>query len=232
MNGMWGHCAALPDGHSEGYGGMNQIGLPMTISLVLARQAGVNDPALDRAIERSVRLLRWYVNKGAIPYGDHLPWPSHDDNGKCSVRGRDVRPAGRSRGDVVLRPHGHRGLRRAGTRSLRQSLEYAVGAARRIPRRSAGHGRLPEGTRVGTMNLARNWKGGFVYQKIEPGDENDNYTHWDLTGAYLLSYGLPLKSLYVTGKKPSVVPPLKAERGQGGHCRRARLLSLQRRERL
>ena len=41
MNGMWGHSAALPDGHSEGYGGMNQIGLPMTISLVLARQAGV-----------------------------------------------------------------------------------------------------------------------------------------------------------------------------------------------
>jgi hypothetical protein len=58
--------------------------------------------------------------------------------------------------------------------------------------------------------LARNWKGGFVYQKIEPGDENDNYTNWDLTGAYLLSYGLPLKGLYVLGKKPSVVPPLKA----------------------
>ena len=58
--------------------------------------------------------------------------------------------------------------------------------------------------------LARNWKGGFVYQKIEPGDENDNYTNWDLTGAYLLSYGLPLKSLYVMGKKPSVVPPLNA----------------------
>ena len=50
MNGMWGHCAALPDGHSEGYGGMNQIGLPMTIALVLARQAGVHDPAIDRAI--------------------------------------------------------------------------------------------------------------------------------------------------------------------------------------
>jgi hypothetical protein len=58
-------------------------------------------------------------------------------------------------------------------------------------------------------DLARNWKGGFVYQKIESGDENDNYTNWDLTGAYLLSYGLPLKSLYVMGKKPCAVPPLK-----------------------
>jgi len=59
--------------------------------------------------------------------------------------------------------------------------------------------------------LARNWKGGFVYQQIEKGDENNNYTDWDLTGAYLLSYGLPLKSLYVMGKKPSVVPPLNAK---------------------
>jgi hypothetical protein len=25
------------------------------------------------------------VNKGAIPYGDHQPWPGHEDNGKCST---------------------------------------------------------------------------------------------------------------------------------------------------
>ena len=60
-------------------------------------------------------------------------------------------------------------------------------------------------------DLARNWQGGFVYQKIEPGDENDNYTQWDLTGAYLLSFGLPLKSLYVLGKQPSVAPPLASD---------------------
>ena len=53
MNGMWGHAPPLADGHSEGYGSMNAIGLPMTISLVLARQAGVNDPDLDKAIGKS-----------------------------------------------------------------------------------------------------------------------------------------------------------------------------------
>ena len=74
MNGMWGHAPALADGHSEGYGGMNVIGLPMTISLVLARQAGVSDPALDKAIDKSATFLRYYVDKGAIPYGDHPPW--------------------------------------------------------------------------------------------------------------------------------------------------------------
>ena len=85
MNGMWGHAPALPNGHSEGYGGMNQIGLPMAISLVLARQAGVSDPALDKAIDKSAKFLRYYVDKGAIPYGDHPAWgTAHDDNGKSS----------------------------------------------------------------------------------------------------------------------------------------------------
>ena len=60
-------------------------------------------------------------------------------------------------------------------------------------------------------DLSRNWKGGFVYQKIEAGDENDNYTDWDLTGGYLLSFGLYQKSLYILGKKPSAAPALDAK---------------------
>jgi len=209
MNGMWGHAPALPDGHSEGYGGMNQIGLPMTISLVLARQAGVHDPALDRAIQRSVRLLRWYVDKGAIPYGDHAPWNAHDDNGKCSCAAvlfdllgdREATSffARMATAAYDEREHGHCG-------NCWNMLWALPGASRGGP--------LATGAYLQEQNwyyeLARNWKGGFVYQKIEAGDENDNYTNWDLTGAYLLSYGLPLKSLYVMGKKPCVVPPLKA----------------------
>lgn len=72
--GSWGHRFARPDGRLYGYGMMNSPGLPLTISLVLAREAGVNDPAIDLAIERSAKLLRFYVGKGAIPYGDHHPW--------------------------------------------------------------------------------------------------------------------------------------------------------------
>ena len=72
--GSWGHGFAIPDGRLGGYGMMNAPGLPLTISLVMAREAGVKDPAVPRAIERSARLLRFYINKGAIPYGDHHPW--------------------------------------------------------------------------------------------------------------------------------------------------------------
>ncbi len=84
--GSWGHGFATPSGRLGGYGMMNSPGLPLTISLVLARAAGVQDPEVARAIELSARLLRFYIGKGAIPYGDHHPWiENHEDNGKCGM---------------------------------------------------------------------------------------------------------------------------------------------------
>ena len=65
--GSWGHGFATPDGLLGGYGMMNSPGLVLTIALVLAREAGVKDPAVTTAIERSARLLRFYVGKGAVP---------------------------------------------------------------------------------------------------------------------------------------------------------------------
>ena len=36
----------MPDGRLGGYGMMNSPGLPLTISLVMAREAGMDDPAI------------------------------------------------------------------------------------------------------------------------------------------------------------------------------------------
>jgi hypothetical protein len=76
----------LPDGNLGGYGMMNAPGVPLTIALILAREAGLKDPAVDLAIDRSAKLLRFYIGKGAVPYGDHAPWTeNHEDNGKCGM---------------------------------------------------------------------------------------------------------------------------------------------------
>jgi hypothetical protein len=84
--GSWGHKFAGDDGRLIGYGMMNAPGLPLTTSLIMARKAGINDPEVARAIERSARLLRFYIGKGAVPYGDHHPWTqTHEDNGKCGM---------------------------------------------------------------------------------------------------------------------------------------------------
>jgi len=209
--GTWGHeFYTTSTGNLNGYGCMNQPGIPLTISLVLARQAGVNDPAVDLAIEKSARFLRYYVDKGSIPYGDHQPGASHENNGMCSslavlfdLLGDREAVAFYSRMATAAydeREHGHCG-------NFWNMLWALPGASR--------GGSLATGAYLKEQSwyydLARNWKGGFVYQLIEEGEENDNYTNWDLTGGYLLSFGLPHKSLYVMGKKPSVVPPLKAD---------------------
>jgi hypothetical protein len=58
-------------------------------------------------------------------------------------------------------------------------------------------------------DLARGWDGGFGYQGSPIGEEEHyKYTKWDCTGAYLLAYALPLKSLYLTGKRPFSIPAL------------------------
>ncbi len=211
MNGMWGHAPALSNGHSEGYGGMNQIGLPMTLSLVLARQAGVSDPALDKAIDKSVKFLRYYVDKGAIPYGDHPPWGnSHEDNGKSSCAAVLFDMLGDREATSFFswmataaydeREHGHCG-------NFWNMLWAIPAVARSGPLATGAYFK----EQSWYYDLSRNWKGSFVYQKIEAGDENDNYTEWDLTGGYLLSFGLYQKSLFILGKKPYSAPALNAE---------------------
>ena len=72
--GSWGHRFIQDSGRLAGYGMMNAPGLPLALSLVLAREAGVENPELDLAIEKSSRLIRFYVGKGSVPYGDHNPW--------------------------------------------------------------------------------------------------------------------------------------------------------------
>ncbi|MEI6176841.1 MAG: DUF6288 domain-containing protein, partial [Verrucomicrobiota bacterium] len=86
--GSWGHGYALPSGILGGYGMMNAPGVPLTIALIMSRKAGIKDPAVDLAISRSAKLLRFYIGKGSVPYGDHHPWTqNHDDNGKNGMAG-------------------------------------------------------------------------------------------------------------------------------------------------
>jgi hypothetical protein len=53
--------------------------------------------------------------------------------------------------------------------------------------------------------MARGWDGRVEHVGF-PGE--GSYDGWDCTGAYLLGYALPLKSLYLTGRKPGAAPVL------------------------
>lgn len=207
--GSWGHGFARPDGRLGGYGMMNSPGVPLTISLVLAREAGVGDPAIDLAIERSMRLLSFYIGKGAIPYGDHHPWiENHEDNGKCGMVSVLFNLLGEAKGAeffsrMSLASHGSE--RDTGhTGNFFNMLWAMPGVAHSGPHAT---GAWMQEFGAWYFDLARRWDGSFLHQG-PPENANDSYAGWDCTGAYLLAYAMPLKMIALTGKKAGMVPKL------------------------
>ncbi|MFT5302956.1 MAG: hypothetical protein ACI814_003773, partial [Mariniblastus sp.] len=207
--GSWGHGFVNEDSKRlGGYGMMNAPGIPLTYSLVLAQRSGVEVPGLDAAIAKSELLLRFYVGKGSIPYGDHAPWiQTHEDNGKCGMA-------------AVLFDH----------QGDAQATEYfsRMAVASHGAERDTGHTgpffnmlwALPSIARSGPhasgawmeefgwhYDLARRWDGTFLHQG-PPGQRPDSYRNWDSTGAYLLGYSQALRKTYLTGRKPSVAPQI------------------------
>ncbi|HBJ38981.1 MAG TPA: acetylesterase [Planctomycetaceae bacterium] len=207
--GSWGHGFARPDGRLGGYGMMNSPGLPLTISLVMARQAGVKAPAVDHAIERSARLLRFYIGKGAVPYGDHHPWiENHEDNGKCGMAavlfGLLNEPSGAeffSRMSIAShgaeRDTGHTG-------NFFNILWAMPGVAASGPQAS---GTWMQEFGSWYFDLARQSDGTFLHQG-PPEPNRDSYAGWDGTGSYLLAYAIPRRRILLTGKLPSTTPQL------------------------
>ncbi len=213
--GSWGHGFAIPDGRLGGYGMMNSPGVPLTISLVLARQAGVKDAAVDLAIERSAKLLRFYIGKGAIPYGDHHPWiESHDDNGKCGMAAVLFNLLGEAKGAeffsrMSVASHGPE--RDTGHTGNFFNMLWAMPGVALSGAHATGAWMQEFGGWY--CDLARRWDGTFLHQG-PPEPEHDSYKGWDCTGGYLLACAMPLKKIYLTGKRPGIVPQLDVAAAQ------------------
>jgi hypothetical protein len=209
--GSWGHKFAQPDGRLFGYGMMNSPGVPLTSAMAMARMAGVKDPALDLAIERSAKLLRFYIGKGCIPYGDHVPWmQTHEDNGKCGMVAVMFNLLGEAKGADFFsrmsvasygaeRDCGHTG-------NFFNILWSMPGVALSGPQ-ATGAWMGEFGTWY--FDLARGPKGSFLHQG-PPQMANDSYAGWDASGGYLLAYAMPLKKILLTGKQPNLAPQLDA----------------------
>ena len=65
--GSWGHRFVQANGRLAGYGMMNAPGLPLTVSLILAREAGIHDPELDEAIEEKFAATSLLRGQGEHP---------------------------------------------------------------------------------------------------------------------------------------------------------------------
>lgn len=213
--GSWGHAFATPEGRLYGYGMMNAPGIPLTTSLVAARAAGVKSPKIDLAIERSAKLLRFYIGKGAVPYGDHAPWTqTHEDNGKCGMAAvlfnlLDEPEGATYFARMSLASHGPE--RECGHTGNFWNLSWAMPGIAPLGPHATGAWMREFGAWY--FDLARRWDGSFVH--LGPAQANNDHTFdWDATGAYLLAYAMPLKKLWLTGKRDSRLTLLTPEQAQ------------------
>ncbi len=213
--GSWGHKFAGPDGRLVGYGMMNAPGVPLTTSLVMARAAGVDDPQISKAIERSAKLLRFYIGKGAVPYGDHNPWiQTHEDNGKCGMASVLFNLMGEEEGAEYfsrMSVASHGAERDTGHTGNFWNILWSMPAVAQSGPHATGAWMKEFGAWY--FDFARRWDGGFPHQG-PPQPTPDHTRGWDATGSYLLAYAMPLKKIYLTGKRPATTPQLDAAAAQ------------------
>jgi hypothetical protein len=157
------------------------------------------------------KLLRFYIGKGCIPYGDHVPWmQTHEDNGKCGMVAVMFNLLGEAKGAEFFsrmsvaaygaeRDCGHTG-------NFFNILWSMPGVAQSGPQ-ATGAWMGEFGTWY--FDLARGWEGNFVHLG-PPQMNNDSYAGWDASGGYLLACAMPLKKILLTGKQPNLAPQLDA----------------------
>lgn len=210
--GSWGHKFAGKDGRLVGYGMMNAPGVPLTISLILARKAGVKDPEVALAIQRSAKLLRFYIGKGSVPYGDHHPWiQAHEDNGKCGMAAVLFNLLEEPEGSkffsrMSLAAHGAE--RDCGHTGNFWNMTWAMPGVNQSGPQATGAWMKEFGSWY--YDLARTHEGFFPHQG-PPQATKDSTGNWDATGAYLLAYAMPLKQLVLTGKVAPTAKQLSAK---------------------
>ena len=216
MYGTFGHGFAdlTPDGKLHGsippYGPVNQAGLGANLAIVMGKKCGVTDPEIAPAIERASKFFAYFVDKGAIPYGEHEPWPFHDNNGKDAMAAMFFGLQGNRPKEAQFfakmavagyknRECGHTGQ---GFSYLWGALGANVGgpaAAAAFFREASTH-----------LDLVRRCDGSFTYdggEQYGPGKTGDDtyygssgYYGLSPTATYVLTYSLALKKLCITGK--------------------------------
>jgi hypothetical protein len=217
MYGTFGHgfAALTKDGKFNGsvppYGPVNMAGLPANLSIVLAKNCGINHPEIDQAIARAAGFFGYFTDKGAIPYGEHEPWPYHENNGKnsitalmfCAIGNKPKETeffARMATAGYASREYGHTGQ---GFSYLWSALGANVGgpeATTAFFKKASWH-----------FDLVRRSDGSFTYdggEQYGAGQTDDN-TYFGKSGyyglspaaTYVLTYAMPLRKLVITGRE-------------------------------
>jgi len=217
MYGTFGHGYAnrTPEGNLHGsippYGPVNQAGLPANLAIVFGKKCGVKDDEIDPAIERAAQFFGYFVDKGTIPYGEHEPWPFHDNNGKSAMTallfGLQDRKVSEAQFFAKMTVASYRSRECGHTGQGFSYLWGALGANVGGPDATAAF--FAESS--WHFDLVRRSDGSFTYdggEQYGPGKTDDDtyfgkssYYGLSPNATYVLTYSLPLKKIVLTGKQ-------------------------------
>ena len=216
MYGTFGHgiSSLTNDGKLHGsippYGPVNAAGLIGNMAIVMGKKCGVKDPEIDPAIDRASKFFGYFMDKGAVPYGEHMPWPNHDNNGKnamaamlFALQGDKIKET-QFFAKMVTASHQNREYGHTG-----QGFSYlwgGLGANTGGPLATAAF--IKEAS--WHLDLVRRSDGSFTYDGSEQygaGKTDDNtyygnsgYNELSPTASYVLTYSMPLKKICLTGR--------------------------------
>lgn len=213
--GTWGHSFVNPSSDRlQGYGAVNAVGVPAAISLVLAKECGIELSGLEESITLSATFFRRHVGLGAIPYGDGPPnlEYGHDDNGKNSAAALFFNLLGdQAAADYYTctalaafgsdREQGHTGNF--------FNMLWSLPAVSLAGPQATGAWLQEFGW---YYDLARDPEYRFPYQGYPRERANSAHSSWNCPGAYLLHYALPLQKIRLTGRGRTVVEPFSKEK--------------------
>lgn len=209
--GTWGHTFVEPSTNRlRGYGAVNAVGLPVAISLVLARECGVSFSGLDESVEAAASFFRRHIGMGAIPYGDGPPnlQYGHDDNGKNSAAAIFYSLLNDKQATLYYtrtalasynedREQGHTGNF--------FNMLWSLPAVSLAGPQATGAWLNEFGW---YYDLARDNNHRYPYQGYPRQRAGSSYARWDCPGAYLLHFATPLKKLRITGRGVTCQPNL------------------------
>ncbi|MCH7228855.1 DUF6288 domain-containing protein, partial [Haloferula sp. A504] len=203
--GTFGHQFATfrwPDGDTtpmmDGYGAINSAAVPGWYGLLLAKQCGVVNPALDEGIDRATAFYGSYAGRGVIPYGEHSTVSNEfSSNGKSGAAalaldlatGKEAEAKYFAKMSTAAYGEYETGHTGPYFQNLWSPLGAALGGDDAIKSYFAEISWL--------YDLARKWDGSFDYNHIAT---HSNYTGFNSTTPYILTYALPLKRLHMTGR--------------------------------
>ena len=204
--------------YASGYGPVNAVGNVANLAIVIGKKALLAasqpiDPKINAAIQRGTGFLGSYVNKGGIPYGEHMPTLWHASNGKdpaaavffglqadraveteyfsrmsiASWVGVEVGHAGQEMGILWAVLGAGMGGETAASAHFKQLL-WRFDLTRRT-NASFTH----DGTYIDYYGGGSTENGTYLGNSAASGVKG--------TAIHLLAYSLPLKQLHITGKQ-------------------------------